>query len=128
MKKNDIYSKINMLNLDKEEFWVIGSASLVLRDILEDANDLDLAITKKEFDRINKDINLTYLGEKYNLKWYRINDDTEFCIDVKEKDKVDELSPYNLLNLKYYYDNHLKDSNRKKDIKKKELIKKMIGD
>ena len=124
MNKIEILNELNKLNINKDLFWVIGSSSLVLRGILDQSNDIDLAMTIDEFN--NLDINPLYLGENYNVKWYKYNDIIEFCVDVKTDDKVDDLEPFNLLNLKYYYDNFLKDSDREKDKEKKELIRKYI--
>ncbi len=124
MNKIEILDELNKLNINKDLFWVIGSSSLVLRGILDQSNDIDLAMTIDEFN--NLDINPLYLGENHNVKWYKYNDFIEFCVDVKTDDKVDDLEPFNLLNLKYYYDNFLKDSNREKDKEKKELIRRYI--
>ena len=125
MNKIEIINKLNKLNINKELFWVVGSSSLVLRGIIDKSNDIDLAMTEEGFKTL--DITPVYLGENHNVKWYKYNDLIEFCIDVKTSDKVDDLEPFNLLNLKYYYDNFLKDSDREKDKEKKELIRKYIG-
>ena len=127
MKKDEIINEINKLKIDKDEFWVIGSASLVLRDIIDSANDIDLALTTKGYNELKEQMSLTYLGENYNLKWYRINDYIEFCIDIKSSNKVDSILPFNLLNLEYYYNNHLANSVREKDREKKELVEKIIN-
>ena len=49
MDKIKIIEEINKLGLNKANFWVIGSSSLVLRDIIDTANDIDLAMTEEEF-------------------------------------------------------------------------------
>ena len=125
MNKKEIIDELNEIELDKNEFWVSGSASLVLRDIIENANDIDLSITEKAFKEIeNKSI---FLGVNHNTKWYRLNDTIEFCIDNKTEDKVEYKEPYNLLDLNYYYDNFLKDSDREKDKEKKIIIKNILN-
>ena len=124
MNKIEIINELNKLNIDKDLFWVVGSSSLVLRGIIEEANDIDLAMTVDGFKEIN---NPTYLGDNHGVKWYKLNDAIEFCVDVKTSDKVDDMEPFNLLNLEYYYNNFLKNSDREKDKEKKELIKKFIG-
>lgn len=125
MNKIDIINEINKLNISKEYFWVVGSSSLVLRDIISEAHDIDLAMTQEGFNSL--EIKPTYLGYNHGVSWYKINDNIEFCVDVKTPDKVDEEEPFNLLNLEYYYNNFLKDSDREKDKEKKELIKKYLG-
>lgn len=126
MKKNDIIQELNKLNIKKNEFWVIGSSSLVLRNIMKEANDIDLAITKEAFEKINKN-EIIYLGENNNKKWYKLNNNVEFCIDKIEENKVDIQKPYNLLNLEYYYNNIIKNSTREKDKEKKELLSKILS-
>ena len=124
MNKETIINKINMLDLDKNDFYVLGSASLVLRGIIETANDIDLAITNETYLK-NKD-KLIYLGDNHNSKWYKINEEIECCVEELSDEKVDSGEPFNLINLKYYYNNYIKDSNREKDKLKKVLIEKIL--
>ena len=126
MNKIEIINEINKLGINKNNFWVIGSASLVLRDIIDNANDIDLAFTNNGYEELNSKTKLEFLGEKFNLKWYKVNDIIEFCIDEKTNDKVDSIEPFNLLNLEYYYNHFIKDSTREKDKEKKELLNKIL--
>ena len=120
MNKIEIIEEINKLNLDKNKFWVVGTASLVLRDLIKEANDIDLAITDELYQEIKN--NLTYLGTNHNSKWYSINNTIECCIDTLAQDKIEKSDPFNLIDLSYYYNNFIKDSTRKKDLEKKELL------
>ncbi len=124
MNKKEIINEINKLNFDKNEFWVLGSSSLVLRDIIEEANDIDLAITNELYKSIVKKYKLTYLGVNHNSKWYRINDVVECC--VIEKENVEIISPFNLIDLEYYYNTFIKNSIREKDKDKKIKIEKYL--
>ncbi len=124
MNKNMIIDEINKLNLDKKNFYVLGSASLVLRDIIEYANDIDIAITNDLYKKIKNDLN--YLGTNNSSKWYRVNDNIECCIEEISNDKVQINDPFNLIDLRYYYDNYIKDSTREKDILKKEILEKIL--
>ena len=124
MNKETIIKKINMLDLDKNDFYVLGSASLVLRGIIETANDIDLAITNETYLK-NKD-KLIYLGDNHNSKWYKINEEIECCVEELSDEKVDSCEPFNLIDLEYYYKNYIKDSNREKDKLKKVLIEKIL--
>ena len=126
MNKIEIINEINKLGINKNNFWVIGSASLVLRDIIDNANDIDLAFTNNGYEELNSKTKLEFLGEKFNLKWYKVNEIIEFCIDEKTNDKVDSIEPFNLLNLEYYYNHFIKDSTREKDKEKKELLNKIL--
>ena len=124
MNKETIIKKINLLNLDKNDFYVLGSASLVLRGIIDTAHDIDLAITNKAYLK-NKD-NLIYLGVNHNSKWYKINEEIECCVEELIDEKVDFEEPFNLINLEYYYNNFIKESNREKDKFKKILLEKIL--
>ena len=124
MNKETIIKKINLLNLDKNDFYVLGSASLVLRGIIDTAHDIDLAITNKAYLK-NKD-NLIYLGVNHNSKWYKINEEIECCVEDLLDEKVDSSEPFNLINLEYYYNNFIKESNREKDKLKKTLLEKIL--
>ena len=127
MNKEKIINKISELKLDKNEFWVVGSAALVLRNILDTANDIDIAITYKQYEELTKKQELVYLGTNHNSKWYKINDCIECCIDEMDKEKVEISEPFNLINLEYYYNSFIKNSTREKDIEKKRLIEKEIS-
>ena len=124
MNKETIIKKINMLDLDKNDFYVLGSASLVLRGIIETANDIDLAITNETY--LKNKSKMIYLGDNHNSKWYKINEEIECCVEELSDEKVDSGEPFNLINLKYYYNNYIKDSNREKDKLKKVLIEKIL--
>jgi len=124
VNKETIIKKINLLNLDKNDFYVLGSASLVLRGIIDIAHDIDLAITNKAYLK-NKD-NLIYLGANHNSKWYKINEEIECCVEDLLDEKVDSGEPFNLINLEYYYNNFIKESNREKDKLKKTLLEKIL--
>ena len=52
MNLEEIYSSLNELPLNKSEYCILGSASLVIRGIKEKANDIDILITTKEYNKI----------------------------------------------------------------------------
>ena len=124
MNKETIIKKINLLKLDKNDFYVLGSASLVLRGIIDTARDIDLAITNEAYLK-NKN-NLIYLGVNHNSKWYKINEEIECCVEDLLDEKVDFGEPFNLINLEYYYNNFIKESNREKDKFIKALLEKIL--
>ena len=43
MTKEEIFKKLDSLELNKEEYIVISGASLVVQDIIEETSDIDLA-------------------------------------------------------------------------------------
>lgn len=47
MNKEELLELIENLKIDKEEYWILSSSALVLRDMYPSAADLDIAVTKK---------------------------------------------------------------------------------
>ncbi len=109
MKKIELINLINSMELDKDCFVVLSSSALVLRGILESANDLDIAVTNK---------GLEHLKDKYNLTnkdndWYKVTDDIECVLDNMEG-KKELLGNYYVQDINDYLE-YLKSSNREKD-------------
>ena len=47
VNKKELEKLISTLKIEKSEYWILSSASLVLRGIYDSAADLDLAVTEK---------------------------------------------------------------------------------
>jgi len=110
MNKEELLELIELLGIDKNEFWVLSSGALVLRGIYPDAGDLDIAVTQKGLDE---------LKGKYDLKqkengWHIVNDKVECVLDTKEDWKIEEYEGILLQNIDEYY-KYLQNSNREKD-------------
>ena len=58
MNKDELIKLIKSLKIDKEEFWVLSSETLVLREIYDTAGDLDIAVTFKGLNQLKKNYNL----------------------------------------------------------------------
>lgn len=121
MKKEELLELIDSLEIDKEEFWVLSSSGLVLRDLFEDAGDLDMAVTEKGLEQ---------LKQKYNLKqkpngWYIVSDNVECLVDAKEDWKIEKVGDYYVESLAKYFD-YLKSSTREKDKIKYEIVRRKL--
>lgn len=121
MNKEELLELISNLKIDLNEFWVLASSALVLRDLFPDAGDLDIAVTEE---------GLKQLKETYDLKqkengWYIVNEKVECLLDQKEDWKIEKVGQYNLESLEKYY-NHLKTSTREKDKIKYEIVKEQL--
>ena len=57
LNRNELIKLINTLNLEKKDFYILSSAALVLRGIMKDAGDLDIAVTENGFDKLSSKIN-----------------------------------------------------------------------
>lgn len=110
MNKEELIKLLESLKIDKNEFWILSSGALVMREIYPDAGDLDIAVTER---------GLQQLKDNYNLKqkengWYIVNDKVECVLDTKEDWKIEKYGEYNLQSIEKYYE-FLKNSNREKD-------------
>lgn len=110
MNKEELIELLESLKIDKNEFWILSSGALVMREIYPDAGDLDIAVTER---------GLQELKDNYNLKqkengWYIVNDKVECVLDTKEDWKIEKYGEYNLQSIEKYYE-FLKNSKREKD-------------
>lgn len=125
MNKEELLKLINSLKIDKEEFWILSSGSLVLRKIYEFAHDLDIAVTFKGLEQLKKNYNII---QKEN-DWYTVNDKVECVCDGSIKNlkyKPEKLDcGYYVQNIFEYFE-YLNPSSREKDIKRIPLVKNYI--
>ena len=122
MKKEELIEVIENLGIDYEEFWILSSSALVLRDLFPDAGDLDIAVTEE---------GLRQLKSKYNLKqkengWYIVNDKVECVLDTKEPWKTEKYGKYQLENIEKYF-KYLESSIREKDKIRYEIVKEYMN-
>ena len=113
MNKQELLKLLKTLKIDLEEFWILSSSALVLRDIYPDAGDLDIAVTDKGLEELKNNYNLKYK----DMGWFIINDKIEGVCDGKKeklKYKPEKIGEYYVQNIKEYY-NYLLNSDRKKD-------------
>ncbi len=124
MNKGELLELIKTLKIDKEEFWILSSSALVLRDLFPDAGDLDIAVT---------DIGLEQLKQNYNLKqkengWYTVTDKIECVCDGKKENlkyQPELVEDYYVQNLEEYY-NYLLTSTREKDKQRIDIVKEAL--
>lgn len=121
MQKKELIKLIESLKISKDEFWILSSSALVLRDIYQSAGDLDIAVTEKGLEELNKNYNLI----KKDNGWYIVNDKVECVLDTKEDWKIEKLGEYNLESIIKYY-NYLIQSDREKDKMRIPLIEEYI--
>ena len=122
MNKQELINLIETLGIDYEEFWILSTSALVIRDMFETAGDLDIAVTNKGLEQ---------LKQKYELKqkengWYQVNDKVECVLDTKEDWKIEKYGKYNLESLEKYFE-YLKISTKEKDKIKYEIVKERLG-
>lgn len=113
MNKNELLELIKMLKIDKEEFWVLSSGALVLRNIYSNARDLDIAVTNEGLAQLKSNYNMV---QKEN-GWFIVSDNVE-CICDGEKESLkyqpQRIGDYYVQNIEEYLE-YLHNSNREKD-------------
>ncbi len=124
MKKIELLNLLKELNFPKDEYYVLSGASLVLRGIRKEANDLDLCISEELFNEIKDKYNLAE-GNKNECGFYKINDNLEIVVNKKEYFKMEIGEKYNLEDLQTILDFKIK-RNKPKDQKDIENIKKHL--
>ena len=113
MNKEELLELLSTLKIDKEEFWILSSSSLVLRGIYPNAGDLDIAVTDKGLEELKQNYDLKFKERG----WFTVSDKIEgVCDGPKEKLKYqpEKVEGYYVQNIKEYYD-YLCNSEREKD-------------
>ena len=121
MNKQELIHLIDSLKISTDEFWILSTSALVLRNLFLDAGDLDLAVTEKGLQELKKNYDLK---QKEN-GWYIVNDKVECVLDTKEDWKIEKVGKYYLESLEKYFE-YLKTSTRKKDKVKYDVVKKEL--
>ena len=125
MNKEELLKLLETLKINKEEFWILSSSALVLRDLFPDAGDLDIAVTDKGLEELKQNYNLK---QKEN-GWYIVTDKIEcVCDGKKEKLKYQPelVEGYYVQNLQEYYE-YLLSSNREKDKLRINIVKEELN-
>ena len=120
MKRNEVEKIIENVKADKEEFVVLSSCSLVLRGILDEAKDLDIAVTRKGLEQLSKNYKL-----KRKPNGFYIVTDTIECVEDEMIGKREKIGKYYLQDIFDYLD-FIENSDREKDKERVELVKKYI--
>ena len=120
MNKEELLGLLESLKISKEEFCILSSGALVLRDLFDSAGDLDIAVTEKGLEELKNNYNLK---QKEN-GWYTVNEKIE-CVLNSMEDKKEKYGDYYLQSLINYFE-FLKNSDREKDKIKYEIVKKKI--
>lgn len=98
MNKFELINLVDSLNLPLGEYSIGSTGSLVIREILEHAGDLDLQLTEKCFEHIkNSGLKYHFKDEKheYSHPLYALDDfDVEFFVMSLEEIHFDYVDGY----------------------------------
>ena len=120
MNKEELINLIESIKIDKNEFTILSSSALVLRDIYESADDLDIAVTNKGFEMLNENYNLY----KKPNGWYIVTDKVE-CVLDDMNGKKEKCGDYYIQDIEDYL-KYLKSSSREKYILRIPLVEEYI--
>ena len=125
LNEQSLLELLESLDINTDDFVILSSSALVLRGILETANDLDIAVTEKGLNDLSKKFNIIPKeGHDTNSRWYIVNDKIECVLDDMEN-KKQKVGKYYLQDIKNYL-SFIENSTREKDIKRVALVKKYI--
>lgn len=124
MNKEELLELLGNLKISTNEFWILSSGALTLRNIYPDAGDLDIAVTDKGLEELKKNYNLK---SKEN-GWFIIDDRIECVCDGKKENlkyQPELVHGYYLQNINEYLE-YLENSIREKDKKIIPIVKEYI--
>jgi len=124
MNKKELLNLLKTLKLDKNEYWILSSSALVLRDLFPDAGDLDIAVTDKGLNQLKENYDLI---QKDN-GWYIVSDKIECVCDGNKDNLINQpelVCNYYVQNINDYY-NYLLSSEREKDKSRIPLVEEYI--
>lgn len=121
MNKKELLELLASLKIDKEEFWILSSSSLVLRDLFESAGDLDIAVTQKGLNQLKESYNLVLKENGF----YNVADKVECVLKDDKPNDLEQCEGYNLQNLNTYFA-YLTSSKRPKDKIRYDIVKKEL--
>lgn len=116
MNKEEIFQKLEQLNMEKDKFIVISGASLVCQGIIDKTSEIDLACSKDVFDNLDFPSKIGAFG--IEIKYFDV---FEINYNLYEYQDVVEINNYKFLSLKECL-KIKKRLNRKSDAK---IIKKL---
>ena len=124
MNKEELYKLVEKLKLPITEYCILSGGSLVMHGIRENTNDLDIDITKKDFEIIKKYFRPTLVDE--NKKLYKIIENIECFLDNNFETDIEFIDGYPCQSLMSVY-RLKKKLNREKDQSDIIAIKKVLN-
>ena len=129
MNKKEIINKLKEYDLDKNEFVILSSSAMILKDIKNETSDIDIAVTSKYNDILLNNYNCKLEKEiKDNGKLYKsymIDDIINFSTHYYNEYEYEEIDGYKIQKPEEVLKLKTK-LNRDKDQKDIELIKKYL--
>lgn len=94
MNKQEIFNKLDKLDLDKEQYIVISGASLVVQDIIYETSDIDLSCSEEYYKYINWKTKNGYFNSEIKYR-----DCYEIGINFYNPENIIVIKGYKFMNL-----------------------------
>ena len=120
MNKQEILLLIDSMNISKDDFVVLSTSALVIRGIVDEARDLDIAVSKSGLQQLKKQYKIIPKNEE----WFVVSEKIE-CIVDDMVGKKEFFGGYYLQDIKNYL-KYLKQSKKEKDKKRIPLVEAYI--
>lgn len=99
MTKEEIFKKLDSLELDKNKYIIISGASLVCQGYLEETSDIDLSCGSDYYQSISWETKTGYFGDE--IKYY---DSLEIGTNFYDSERVIEINGYHFSDLVSTYE------------------------
>lgn len=96
MNKSELFEKLNILNIDKDKYFILSGASLLAQDVIDNTPDIDLSCEKDVYDSLDWDSRVGAFGTEIKYR---------DCFDIapnfyEMKNETIRINGYNFANLK----------------------------
>ncbi|MBR0462518.1 MAG: hypothetical protein IJJ00_07395 [Erysipelotrichaceae bacterium] len=125
MKKEEILKRLDEFPYDREGYWLITGAAMVLYGMKEETHDIDLGCSRELADLLEKDGHLYKITDE-GKRWFRFDDDIEI-LEGWLKDSTRYLEGYQVITVKGLLEMK-EELGREKDLRDIELIKDYMKD
>ena len=123
MNKEEYLKIVDSLNLNKDEYCIIASGSLLMHDLTDYCNDVDLKVSKELFDELMNKYHMKQ-SDRYDYV-YELSDNIDVNCKNFNKDNIEIVDDYPVekleINLEWMIAN-----NRDKDKEKIRIIKEYL--
>lgn len=83
MNKKELCYILEKLNLPKDEYYILSTCALMIMGVKENANDLDLCVSKELFVKLKEKYNIDE-RLKNSCGFYKLNDKIEIVVNDKK--------------------------------------------
>lgn len=123
MNKIEYLKKLDELNLDKNNYCIIASGSMLMHNLRDNCNDIDIRVSKELFQE---------LLDKYNMKQsdrydyvYELGDIIDVTCRNFDKDNIEFVDGYPVEKLEIQL-NWMLENNRPKDQEKIKILQEYL--